>query len=292
VGRLGPGAGSTPSITDCKGRRLIVITDGALPMNVMWYDAETGKLAGQRKVQFAKNEAGNLPTTSEQSVAVDGCRAFVVQNYMGEESLDDDVFCTTAPQQSGVVRAQIPEICKQLLPSNSTDLFISRACPPALGCYSLGAAVYEIDPEAKEAGTGLNKVSRFVRGSVSVGTRGIGGGVGGWSSGWLFGWSGEPLSVGLLVCLIQRVCMHPLTVYDLSPWTTDQSMKMLTGDSQLGARRRELRDQHPPHLQGTRIHQYRRKNKKRGGGRLSSVCLSIQSPCQPAYPCTQDAMCV
>lgn len=53
---------------------------------------------------------------------------------------------------------QIPEICKQLLPANGTDLFVARACPPALGCYSLGAALYEIDPEAKEAGTGLAKV--------------------------------------------------------------------------------------------------------------------------------------
>lgn len=107
VGRLGPGSGSTPTITECKGRRLVTITDGALPMNLIWYDTETGKVAGQRKVQFTKDEAGNLPTTSEQSVAVDGCKAFVVQNYMGEETLDDDVFCTTAPQPGGVVRAQV-----------------------------------------------------------------------------------------------------------------------------------------------------------------------------------------
>ncbi len=156
-------------MTECKGRRLVVITDGALPMNVMWYDAETGKVAGQRKVQFAQDESGNLPTTSEQSVAVDGeggtdqrgeggreegregrwvvrtdgmarppsppdpfstphtnhptisplypppltgCKAFVVQNYMGEESLDDSVFCTTAPPslfQGGVVRDQVSQ---------------------------------------------------------------------------------------------------------------------------------------------------------------------------------------
>lgn len=67
-------------------------------------------------------------------------------------------------------KKQIPEICKQLLPANGTDLFISRACPPALGCYSLGAALYEINPEAKEA-NGLAKVTRtWTRDDVSCGT--------------------------------------------------------------------------------------------------------------------------
>lgn len=95
IGRLGPGAGSTPSISECGGRKTIVITDGAMPMNVLWYDAEKGVLAGSRKVQFTEDENGNLPTQSEQSVAVDGCKAFVVQNYMGMTELDDSVFCTT-----------------------------------------------------------------------------------------------------------------------------------------------------------------------------------------------------
>eukprot|EP00624_Nannochloropsis_granulata_P007627 evm.model.NODE_8766_length_20533_cov_18.981249.2 len=101
TGRLGPGAGSTPSVTDCQDKKMVVITDGAMPMNVMWYDAETGVVAGQRKVQFAEDESGNLPTQSEQSVAVDGCKAFVVQNYMGMTTLDDDVFCTTIDHAYG-----------------------------------------------------------------------------------------------------------------------------------------------------------------------------------------------
>lgn len=150
---------------------MVVITDGAMPMNVMWYDAETGVVAGQRKVQFAEDESGNLPTQSEQSVAVDGCKAFVVQNYMGMTTLDDEVFCTTAPS-GGIVRSQIPEICRQLLPynSNDTDLFLSRACPPALGCYSLGAAVYEINPSLKES-NGMDKVTRqWTRTDRSCGT--------------------------------------------------------------------------------------------------------------------------
>ena len=76
---------------------------------------------------------------------------------------------TQAPS-GGIVRSQIPEICKQLLPSNSTDLFLSRACPPALGCYSLGAAVYEINPALKEA-NGQDKVIRqWTRTDRSCGT--------------------------------------------------------------------------------------------------------------------------
>lgn len=221
IGRLGPGAGSTPSISECGGRKTIVITDGAMPMNVLWYDAEKGVLAGSRKVQFTEDENGNLPTQSEQSVAVDGCKAFVVQNYMGMTELDDSVFCTTvrlgvgherggpgvavklrggegsgsshgglAPPrvmvlflrpclslplpsqapQGGFVREQIPQICDQLLPYNSTDLFLSRACPPALGCYSPGMAVYEMDPHAMES-NGQNKVSRaWTRMDKSCGT--------------------------------------------------------------------------------------------------------------------------
>ena len=73
--------------------------------------------------------------------------------------------CPTPPHPT----PQIPTICNQLLPSNSTDLFISRACPPALGCYSLGAAVYEIDPETKEAGgSALAKVSGWMSGYLSA----------------------------------------------------------------------------------------------------------------------------
>lgn len=68
-----------------------------------------------------------------------------MQNYMGTNNLDADVFCTTAPQ-GGVIRNQIPEICNQLVPSNSTDLFISRACPASLGCYSNGVGVFEVQP--------------------------------------------------------------------------------------------------------------------------------------------------
>lgn len=72
VGRLGAGSGSTPTVTECGGKELVTITDGALPMNLLWYDTETGALVGRRTVQFGENEDGDVPTTSEQSVAVAG----------------------------------------------------------------------------------------------------------------------------------------------------------------------------------------------------------------------------
>lgn len=84
VGRLGPGSGSTPTVTSCGGKSLVVITDGTLPMNLLFFSADSGVLVGSRRVQFGKDEDGWEPTTSEQSVAVDGCRAFVVQNYLGK----------------------------------------------------------------------------------------------------------------------------------------------------------------------------------------------------------------
>lgn len=83
MGRLGPGSGSTPTVTRCGDRSLVVITDGALPMNLLYFAAESGAKAGSRRVQFGADENGWEPTTSEQSVAVDGCRAFVVRNYLG-----------------------------------------------------------------------------------------------------------------------------------------------------------------------------------------------------------------
>jgi hypothetical protein len=96
-------------------------------------------------VQFVADESGNLPTTSEQSVAVSGCRAFVVQNFMGRDKLDDDVKCLVAPD-GGEIRSHLPRLCDSLKQDSSPDLFVPRSCPPIFGCTSFGAATYEIDP--------------------------------------------------------------------------------------------------------------------------------------------------
>ena len=41
--RLGPGSGSTPSLTTCQGQDLVVLTDGELDMGLIYLDAETGE---------------------------------------------------------------------------------------------------------------------------------------------------------------------------------------------------------------------------------------------------------
>lgn len=164
VGRLGVGAGSTPSVTECGGRQLVAITDGALPMRLLWYDAGTGSLVGQRTVQFGTQEDGDAPTTSEQSVAVDGCRAFVVQNFMGESDLDPAVKCASAPRQYSALRRRLGSYCQMRLdPKNPDDLFPVRACPVVLGCSAFGAALYELEPPVVAGGKGEGEEAWSVR---------------------------------------------------------------------------------------------------------------------------------
>ena len=152
VARLGPGSGSTPTVTECGGKTMVVITDGALPMNLMYFDAEDGKLIGSKKVQFGADESGNLPTTSEQSVAVDQCKAFVVQNYMGIHRLDDNVRCSSIPPKRKMLRRYLAEFCAAQRLPGSNDLFSAKACPVVFGCSSDGAAVYEIEPTMIQSG--------------------------------------------------------------------------------------------------------------------------------------------
>ncbi|EKU21862.1 hypothetical protein NGA_0187600 [Nannochloropsis gaditana CCMP526] len=106
--RLGPGSGSTPSLTSCQGRDMVVITDGELRMNLIYLDAETARTP----VDFgAKVDASRL--TSEQSVAVRGCKAFVVNNYVGTDGLDADTQCTDAPRRQG--KEELAAFCNKAL---------------------------------------------------------------------------------------------------------------------------------------------------------------------------------
>ena len=166
IGRLGAGSGSTPTITTCEGRQLVVITDGVLPMHLLWYDVATGELAAKRQVQFGPDADGNIPTTSEQSVAVDGCRAFVVQNYMGTDRLNDDIMCASAPRPESRLRRRLAEYCLSRNDAkNPQDLFPTKICPVLFGCSAFGAAVYEI------MGPGQKDVARvWAREDVSCGT--------------------------------------------------------------------------------------------------------------------------
>jgi len=166
VGRLGAGSGSTPSITTCDGRKLVVITDGVLPMHLLWYDAATGELVAKRKVQFGSDADGDVPTTSEQSVAVAGCKAFVVQNYMGTDRLNDDIMCASAPRPESSLRRRLADYCLSRRDAkNPQDLFPTKTCPVIFGCSAFGAAVYEvIGPDQKD-------VARvWARDDISCGT--------------------------------------------------------------------------------------------------------------------------
>lgn len=106
--RLGPGSGSTPSVTRCQGRDMVVLTDGELGMALVYLDAETGgwgcgrgwdrpsdlyhrassshtclrthtsgEELGRAAVDFGPNVDASR-VTSEQSVAVRECVAWLV----------------------------------------------------------------------------------------------------------------------------------------------------------------------------------------------------------------------
>jgi len=117
-----------------------------------YFDVEDGKLIGSKKVQFSLDDSGNLPTTSEQSVAVDKCKAFVVQNYMGVDRLDDNVRCSSVPPKRKQLRRLLGDFCKGQVIPGSNDLFSSKACPVVFGCSSDGAALFEIEPTVIQSG--------------------------------------------------------------------------------------------------------------------------------------------
>lgn len=81
-------------------------------------------------------------------------QAFVVNNYMGMDSLAPDINCGVGPAHSER-QAQLSSFCTRFNPgAGSGDLFIPKACPSAFGCQALGAAVYELDPASTDDRTG------------------------------------------------------------------------------------------------------------------------------------------
>lgn len=116
--RLGRGSGSTPSVMgDGTAEKTVVITDGDERMRIRFFDAETGREVGSHAVVF--DDTGL--STSEQSVAVSGDRAFVVNNWVGAELHG---YCELASAFSKEAR---------------------KACPSQTGEVAFGAAQYQID---------------------------------------------------------------------------------------------------------------------------------------------------
>ena len=62
-GRLGPGCGTSPTIMGPSGKpEYVVIADGESPMNILFYDASSGALAGKHPVLFNGATGGNSTT--------------------------------------------------------------------------------------------------------------------------------------------------------------------------------------------------------------------------------------
>ena len=82
IGRLGPGAGSSPTVVDDPGSgrpRHVLFTDGGSPMTLYFVDARSGDALASELITFG----GRSESTSEQSVVAGpgGC-ALVVNNYV------------------------------------------------------------------------------------------------------------------------------------------------------------------------------------------------------------------
>jgi len=119
-GRLGDGIGSTPSIMGTgDGPFYIVTTDGEIPMNLHFVNAETGKTFNTTVKMDGSNK-----TASEQSVVVSGYRAVVVNNYYQDWEPDSWLW---------------KYVC-------GSSLWTSSVCRVALGVASYGVEQFELDP--------------------------------------------------------------------------------------------------------------------------------------------------
>jgi len=137
IGRLGTGIGTTPSVMGSgEGPFYIVVTDGELPMNIWFVNADDFTDLHHKKVLMG-HDANYTNVTSEQSVVVSGNRAAVVNNY----------FNLWKPGPAWY------EICKWP--------WIKDVCRVSLGVASYGVEQFEIDY------TTGNITSKWVNNNVS-----------------------------------------------------------------------------------------------------------------------------
>jgi hypothetical protein len=81
-GRLGPGCGTSPTIVGPKGKpEYVTINDGETPMHILFFDTNTGALAGKHVVAFGSKE-DSYNSTTDQSIVVKGYKAVVVNNWV------------------------------------------------------------------------------------------------------------------------------------------------------------------------------------------------------------------
>ena len=123
-GRLGPGAGASPTIVGPNGfAEFCVISDGETPMNVRFYNATTGVEVGKHVVHFGGATGGN--TTTEQSIVVLGYKAVLSNNWVADI---------------------VTPFCAEWFASTNASDALKKECPFIFGQAVPGLEQFEIDP--------------------------------------------------------------------------------------------------------------------------------------------------
>lgn len=126
-GRLGPGAGTSPTISGPSGEpEYVVITDGENPMNIRYYNALTGEETGKQVVMFGCTLGAACNSTTDQSIVVSGYKSVVVQNF---------------------VAPKVTPFCSEWFASLPVTEALKMECPYMFGAYVNGVEQFELDPK-------------------------------------------------------------------------------------------------------------------------------------------------
>jgi hypothetical protein len=129
-GRLGPGAGTSPTISGPSGEpEYVVITDGENPMSIRYFDVTTGAEAGKQVVMFGCTAGAACNSTTDQSVVVSGYKSVVVQNY---------------------VAPKVTAFCSEWFASLPVTDALKMECPYMFGAYVNGVEQFDFNPRTRE----------------------------------------------------------------------------------------------------------------------------------------------
>ncbi len=125
-GRLGPGCGTSPTIMGPKDGKpeFVTINDGETPMNILFFDVNSGALVGKHVVAFGSKEE-SFNSTTDQSIAVKGYRAVVVNNWIADE---------------------VTSFCADWFSSLNVTEALKHECPYLFGAYVNGVEQFELNP--------------------------------------------------------------------------------------------------------------------------------------------------
>jgi hypothetical protein len=126
-GRLGPGAGTSPTISGPSGEpEYVVITDGENPMNIRYFNAKTGEETGKHVVMFGCTAGAACNSTTDQSIVVSGYKSVAVQNFVGPK---------------------VTPFCSEWFASLPVTDALKMECPYMFGAYVNGVEQFELDPK-------------------------------------------------------------------------------------------------------------------------------------------------